>query len=241
MAQRAGLEHMRDKEEEQDDEWRMDVSPRAKDDEDEDEVGAGDWPPPVVDKLEPISVHFGPPTEALRREHEAQLARVFSDGTNVAEEEQDFIFIQLPRRLPVLEGEDPRPAAPPPAPAPTDPPVVVKAEGAAPGSAAAPGEATKPAAGEQDVPVMAKRENGLNRLGSGYLGKMMVHASGKVTMALGDGVVYEVQPGLPCYFAQDVVAMAPDDGTFCVLGNVRKKLVCVPNLEEAFSANGTLK
>lgn len=207
---------------EEEEEW---VGPKQAGDEDDEDMRCDTWPPPVVNKMDPILVNFGPPTEEVRKAHEDKLARVLSDGSNLDEEEQDFIFIQLPRRMPVLD--EPAPAAPPVA-APVAPPVVVKTEGAPPGTT--PVEAGKP---EPEVPVRQQSENALNKMRSGYLGQMYVHASGKVTFHMGDATIYEVQPGLPCYFAQDVVSMAPDEKAFCVLGNVRKKLVCVPNLDEA--------
>jgi len=41
--------------------------------------------------------------------------------------------------------------------------------------------------------------------------------------------VYEVQPGLPCYFAQEVATLCPETQTLAVLGTVNKKLVCLPD------------
>jgi RNA polymerase III RPC4 len=54
-----------------------------------------------------------------------------------------------------------------------------------------------------------------------------VHASGRMTLKAGD-VIYEVQPGLPCYFAQDVATLWPEKKQLCILGKLKKKLVCLP-------------
>ena len=62
---------------------------------------------------------------------------------------------------------------------------------------------------------------------TGYIGKLRVHDSGRMTLKAGE-VIYEVQPGLPCYFAQDVAALWPDKKQLCMLGKLNKKLVCLP-------------
>jgi hypothetical protein len=82
---------------------------------------------------------------------------------------------------------------------------------------------------------------------------MRVHASGKVTFEAGDSLTFEVmmmmmkmmmtttpadvdlslqvQPGLPCYFAQEVACVSAEEQSLCVVGSVTKRIVCIPQFD----------
>lgn len=95
----------------------------------------------------------------------------------------------------------------------------------------------KPLENPDEPPLRPTRPNPLMKMGPGHLGKIRVHASGRVTfVAAGDSVSYEVEPGLPVYFAQDVVTISPDEKSLCVLGSVSKKLVCIPEVQSIGSS-----
>lgn len=40
---------------------------------------------------------------------------------------------------------------------------------------------------------------------------------------------YEMQPGLPCYFAQEVATLDPATRRLALLGRVTRKVVCLPD------------
>ena len=52
--------------------------------------------------------------------------------------------------------------------------------------------------------------------------------------------MYEMQPGLPCYFAQDVATLDPDSGKLCVLGTVNRKVVCLPDFRSVVVVGGVV-
>lgn len=51
----------------------------------------------------------------------------------------------------------------------------------------------------------------LTELSAGHLGELRTHASGRMTMKIGE-VVYEVSPGVECAFQQDVRAAGRGEG-----------------------------
>ncbi|QDS77135.1 hypothetical protein FKW77_001175 [Venturia effusa] len=131
-------------------------------------------------------------------------------------------------------------------------PIFVKdepAEGAAP---AAPAETTiadptaePPAAPvikiEDDAQDKSKRPAHLPKLASGFVGKMQVHKSGKVTLNWG-GASLELHKGIDCTFLQDIVLVKRDEdapaaavakgaigGEAMAFGQVRGKFVVTPD------------
>ncbi|XP_065647544.1 DNA-directed RNA polymerase III subunit RPC4 [Hydra vulgaris] len=66
----------------------------------------------------------------------------------------------------------------------------------------------------------------------GYIGKLLVHKSGKVKMHLGN-VSFEIMLGTPCGFLQDLVSInvENDPGEMICLGHVNHRLIAVPDYE----------
>ena len=73
----------------------------------------------------------------------------------------------------------------------------------------------------------------------GKYGKIVVHKSGKAYFIIGNGtnqVRMQLMEGLKCGFTQQAVAMDPDQGTYIPLGNVKKNMLVIPDVENAFSS-----
>ena len=66
----------------------------------------------------------------------------------------------------------------------------------------------------------------------GYIGKLQIYKSGKVTMRLGN-VVLDVSVGTPCGFLQDLVSVhtEKDPPEMVCLGHVNHRLIAVPDYE----------
>lgn len=94
------------------------------------------------------------------------------------------------------------------------------------------------------VPVPAKDDpanprdfgNRCKELGSGSLGKMRLHKSGRVTFRLGE-VSYEVRVGTDCACAQELMALSAEQ--CCSLGEVRSRMLCVPSIEALIASVGS--
>lgn len=81
-----------------------------------------------------------------------------------------------------------------------------------------------------------------NKISSARLGKMQLLKSGKVRMVTDDGKVYEVSSGLAASFqhclmsincpAEATATNASTQGSLCVMGNITKKLVITPTMED---------
>ena len=76
----------------------------------------------------------------------------------------------------------------------------------------------------------------LKDLGSGQLGELVVHKSGRVCLQIG-GLMLDVQQGTVCSHAQEIVAMSlPDKPGGSVdlhrLGAMQERLVVTPNIDE---------
>lgn len=75
----------------------------------------------------------------------------------------------------------------------------------------------------------------------GRYGKIVVHRSGKTYLIIGsnDGkypqVRMQLTEGLQCGFLQQAVSIDPDEGTYIPLGDVKKSLNVMPDVESAFS------
>ncbi|CAH1793901.1 unnamed protein product, partial [Owenia fusiformis] len=122
-------------------------------------------------------------------------------------EHGDLIFLQLPDSLPgaPLTKPDERPKKP------TD-----KAPNSQP---------------EKDISEDMKKCT-LNDISEGYIGKLQVLKSGKTRLLLGN-VNLDVSMGTPCGFLQDLVSVqiAGETGDMCSLGNIKHRLVCLPDFE----------
>lgn len=118
--------------------------------------------------------------------------------------EQKLFFFQMPVLRPKFapaSGEEP--AEPEPASKPA-------------AATAAADDATEPSALSQYPPGLA--------------GKLRVHASGKLTMLLGN-VVMEVSQGAEASFLQDIVAMDPADQKAYLIGQVTRKMIVAPDVD----------
>ncbi|XP_010533037.1 PREDICTED: uncharacterized protein LOC104808893 [Tarenaya hassleriana] len=71
---------------------------------------------------------------------------------------------------------------------------------------------------------------GLKELPKGFMGKMIVYKSGAVKLKLGD-VLYDVNPGLKCEFAQDVMAINSAEKQCCLIEKVHKHAVLTPDID----------
>ena len=63
------------------------------------------------------------------------------------------------------------------------------------------------------------------------MGKLLVFKSGAVKLRMGN-VLLDVAPGAPCQFRQDVAALNPGVGRAVILGQVRQRVVCSPDIEQ---------
>ncbi len=75
-------------------------------------------------------------------------------------------------------------------------------------------------------------ESTLPKLPSGYIGEMIVRKSGKTTLKLGDDtkLCMDVVPGTDFSFLEHVAVIAENKNLF-LLGEVAKRLSCVPDIE----------
>eukprot|EP01130_Rhizamoeba_saxonica_P004612 TRINITY_DN1879_c0_g1_i2.p1 TRINITY_DN1879_c0_g1~~TRINITY_DN1879_c0_g1_i2.p1 ORF type:complete len:395 (+),score=92.77 TRINITY_DN1879_c0_g1_i2:344-1528(+) len=65
---------------------------------------------------------------------------------------------------------------------------------------------------------------------SGKIGKIYILKSGKVKMLIGD-VVFDITQGMPCNFMQEVVGIDKDDLQFYQLGELNKRMVVFPDID----------
>ncbi|KAF9613368.1 hypothetical protein IFM89_007446 [Coptis chinensis] len=70
----------------------------------------------------------------------------------------------------------------------------------------------------------------LEELPPGLMGKLLVYKSGAVKLKLGDHL-YDVSPGSDCIFSQDVIAVNTEEKHFCVVGELNKHAVVIPDLD----------
>ncbi|KAK8949410.1 hypothetical protein KSP39_PZI005518 [Platanthera zijinensis] len=70
----------------------------------------------------------------------------------------------------------------------------------------------------------------LKDLPAGFMGKLLVYRSGKVKMKLGD-VLFDVNPGVDHKCAEEVVAVNVKERRYCVLGELGKHAVVVPDID----------
>jgi len=73
-------------------------------------------------------------------------------------------------------------------------------------------------------------DNTLTSIPNGYIGEMVVHKSGRTRLKLGT-VWFDVVPGSDFSFMEHVAAVAPNKGATYILGDVAKRVMCIPDLE----------
>ena len=192
---------MEDRQRQSDDDDRMEVD-------DEDGEDGQEYPPQVRSKHEPMKIPFGLPK---RKSHSAAP---IGEG-------EGFIFVQLPTRLPTfVKAASPRP---------TD--ASSAAAGAEGGSSsAAAGESADGAAAEREAAGMraATHDRVLTEVSSGYLGKLVVHKSGKTRLLVQDSVPLLVANGLQTSFNQEVVSISTTTDEeaaphYCKLGTINQR------------------
>ncbi|KAH6764444.1 hypothetical protein C2S52_013393 [Perilla frutescens var. hirtella] len=75
-----------------------------------------------------------------------------------------------------------------------------------------------------------KKDDSLEELPEGYMGKMLVYKSGAVKLKLGD-IMYDVSPGADCCFPQKVMAINATDKHCCDLGEGNKRAFVTPDID----------
>lgn len=83
--------------------------------------------------------------------------------------------------------------------------------------------------GKQNTDDKSRKGCGLKDLPSGFMGKMLVHKSGKVKMKIGD-TLFDVSPGHSCEFAEDVAVMNVKGKHCCILGDLPKRALVTPDI-----------
>ena len=190
-------------------------------------------------------------TESLRN---AFLQKSDSDDTIDSKQEDtllghDRMFLfQLPPIIPQLH--DPSVVDIPPEKEMTNEDVQIKAEDAGDGQAAESSKTSNPPAAKVQPPptVFTAAAPATQRFPSGYVGKMNVHKSGKVTIDWG-GADIEVRYGTEVNFLQDIVRVdtpnakqhGPEEtsvtkeGKAYALGQAKKKMVLVPDWSKLYT------
>ncbi len=69
----------------------------------------------------------------------------------------------------------------------------------------------------------------------GRLGSLVVYKSGRVKLRIGD-VLYDVTPGMPLNFLQEVAVVEPDEQKFYSLGEINQRMVVSANIDSLLSA-----
>ncbi|KAJ1919339.1 hypothetical protein H4219_002027 [Mycoemilia scoparia] len=64
----------------------------------------------------------------------------------------------------------------------------------------------------------------------GRIGTLQIYESGKVKMKIGD-ILYDISTGSDCQFVQKLCALDMECRQAFILGNIKKRLVCTPDLE----------
>ncbi|CAI9100698.1 OLC1v1037854C1 [Oldenlandia corymbosa var. corymbosa] len=151
--------------------------------------------PEQLDKEE-----FGQASESLTYD-ECSLKPASDLGLTVENSEENMLFLQLPKVMPMLKQS----------------PDIECNEKAANSK---PSKSVEP----------SQKACNLDELTAGFMGKMYVYRSGAVKLKLGD-TIYDVSSGLDCKFAQDVVAVNTEEKHCCVLGELNKRATLTPDVE----------
>ncbi|KAL2920440.1 DNA-directed RNA polymerase III subunit RPC4 [Bienertia sinuspersici] len=76
----------------------------------------------------------------------------------------------------------------------------------------------------------------LEELPAGHMGKLRVYKSGAVKMKLGDTEV-DLSTGTDCSFAQEVVAVDTEEKVCCSIGNLDKRAIVTPDVENLLNSD----
>lgn len=76
----------------------------------------------------------------------------------------------------------------------------------------------------------------INTLPNGKFAKLIIYKNKKVKMKIGD-IMFDVNEGSTCSFAQDVGCYIKENSEFIFLGNCDKKLIVTPNVEHIINTN----
>jgi len=74
----------------------------------------------------------------------------------------------------------------------------------------------------------------LQQASDGYLGKLRVHQSGRVTMLVG-GLQFDVTPGLDVMCHQHAMVFQPNTKQCSIMGNVHRRMVVTPDVNALLS------
>ncbi|CAK9325005.1 unnamed protein product [Citrullus colocynthis] len=75
----------------------------------------------------------------------------------------------------------------------------------------------------------------LKKLSAGCMGKLLIYKSGAVKLRLGD-TLYDVSSGSNCSFLQHVVAINPEKGQCCDLGDIGKRVIVTPDISSLLNS-----
>jgi len=87
----------------------------------------------------------------------------------------------------------------------------------------------RPASSVEQNQVLGFRGN-MAALPSGNIGKLLIYKSGKVKLKVGDQL-FDVSTGMPCNFLQEVVAINTDKKKYFQLGDISRRMVCYPDID----------
>jgi len=158
------------------------------------------------------AVQLGHEDRTLIEEDKTRASGLFK----LREDNNDkLFFVQLPSALPISTMMSAQESNAPQRSAAHDEPQS--------GDAVA-GEAEDPASGLDQQMGQNEWTGKLSDVEPGYMGKLRIHKSGKMVLALGD-VIYEVSGGADCPFRQEVLVVNSEEETCHALGAVQDRLV----------------
>lgn len=157
-------------------------------------------------RMIPITLPF---TQATGMGKEPLFADIKDEEALKREEDNAIYFVQFPTKLPEVLPQSKQPV-------PDEPPVK-KEDGEE----------------EQTNAEEVLYDQSLASMVAGKIGKILIHASGKMRLIIG-GVPLEISQGLPCHFTAEVAAINTEEKTMCQFGQVNKRMVCSPDFETLF-------
>ncbi|KAJ1643010.1 hypothetical protein IWQ61_010576 [Dispira simplex] len=116
------------------------------------------------------------------------------------------------------------------APMDTDSPIIIKSE---PGQAEEDPEVVPGVSAPDTGTCTPDSAEDLRR--EGHIGKLLVYKSGKVSLRLNNGVIYDVHTGSHSTFMQQLMAVDTEHKQAFALGNISERLVCTPDLTSIFA------
>lgn len=185
------------------------------------------WPPVVKSVMEPMTLPFA------RRPEPPTTGAIFCDANGQFHLPNDsLLFLQLPTTLPLANAtrvstapkqQEAEPAPKQPvnkfAVKQDEPMEMVKKE-----EEAATEEKTEPRSTEQVF------DRSIATAPGGFVGKLCVHASGKVVLMLGDKK-FDVATGHTPAFSEELLSIDPAEHQLCMLGPVDRHLIVTPDFD----------